>query len=373
DARGAPTTKIHTEGKHETQVQARQEGREVRQENKHSVHCPSRQWKKEETSKWWETRYHQKERQGDQKGHDKEQHQEQEEKQLRISKSASVSSRNSSDTQVQEVRESSKVKKPELIPPKVGVFALYYLLTKMGILSDGTSNFAYKKEVELVDIETTETHKKRLEDIKEAINKEQDAARWGIAAKVFSWIAFLIAIITGIVLIATGVGAVAGAMLIAGGAIQIASQIMELSGGWQKIAAMLPGDDIEKKRAVINWMQIGITVLCLILSAAGVIWGGVAHFKESMQTAMRFIGGIAAMGQGVVAIGEGIADSNYKNKMSDIKKFELRLSQLKHMRQDLMEKVELGIDRLEQLFEDLAAALDFEVELFQADQMHYRR
>jgi hypothetical protein len=331
------------------------------------------QWTKEETRQWWETRYHQREREGGHKGgHDQDQPPKEEAKRLRISKSANVSSDNHSSISTFKEEGTGKVKKPELTPPKVGIFALYYLLTKIGLLSDGASNFAYKKEVELIDLETTEIHKKRLEDIREGIKKEQETVRWGVAAKVFSWITSLIAIITGIALIATGVGAVGGAMLIAGGTLQIANQVMELAGGWKKVAEMLPGDDSEKKRAVISWMQIGIAVLCIVLSGAGVIWGGTANFLESMQTAMGFLSGMAIMGHGVTTIGEGIAGFMFKDKLADIKKFDIQLARLKHMRQDLMDKVEWGVDRLEKLFEDLAQALEFERELFQADQMLYR-
>jgi|GEM_PF-3477667 len=329
----------------------------------------TRQWVKEETKEWWETRYHQRERQGGHQGQEQEQHQEKEEKKFRISKSAGVASKNPSSNQTAKENTQGKIKKPELTPPKIGVFALYFILTKMGILSDGTSNFSYKKEIECVDAETTETHKKRLDEIKEAIKKEKEAARWGVAVKVFSWIASFFGIIAGIALIATGIGAVAGAMMIAGGVIQIASQVMELSGGWSKVADMLPGEDSEKKRAVISWMQIGIAVLCLILSGVGIVCGGFSNFGEAMQMAMGVLGGIASMGYGATTIGEGVTGFFYKNRMAEIKRFDLRLAQLRHMRKDLMEKVEWGVDRLEQLFEDLARSLEFEEELFQADQL----
>ncbi len=320
-------------------------------------------WKKEETQKWWEARYHEREKEG---GNQQQQQQEDEGKCVAISKSASISNHHTQTS-------NSSKRKPMLPAPKIGAFALYYILTKMGIFSDGSSNFAYKKEIEFVDSETSEVHKKRLDDIKLNIDNEKQAARWGIAIKVFSWIASLIAIITGVVLIATGVGAVAGAMLIAGATIQLGSQLMELTGGWKKIADLLPGEDTEKKRAVISWMQIGIAVLCLALSGAGVLWTGMTSFGEAMQTAMSVIGGVATMGMGVCSIGEGITSFFYKDKLGDVKAFDRRLAQLKHMRQDLMEKVELGLDRLEKLFEDLAQALEFEEELFWADQMINRR
>ena len=347
-----------------------------RKENNREAASPlaSRKWSTEETREWWETRYHQKERQGDQqKNQDQQDGQEQDEHPLRVVKGGKSASKNGSSLQPIPENTSGKARKPTLTPPKMGVFALYYVLTKMGIQSDGVSNFSYKKEIEQVDGETTETHKKRLEELKEAIQKEQESTRWGVATKVFSWIGSIIGIISGVVLIATGVGAVAGSMLIIGGLIQIASQIMELTGGWRKVIELLPGDDREQKAAVVAWMQIGIAVLCLILSGVGVIWGGYASFGQATQTAMALMGGVASMGRGVTTIGQGINVFMFKDKQGDIKKFELRLAQLKHMRQDLMEKVEWGTDRLEKLFEDLSKALEFDEELFYADQMLYRR
>jgi hypothetical protein len=334
----------------------------------------ARQWRQEETKKWWEVRYHQRERGGERQKRDQEEHeQESEQKKFQISKIGSIHAKSGPSHDPLKTSELETGKKPYLPPPSVGVFALYYILTKIGIFSDGTSNFAYKKEIELIDTESTELHKKRIEELKEGIKKEQETANWGVASKVFSWMASFLAIIAGILLIATGVGAVAGAMIVVGGLIQITNQILEITGGWKKIAAILPGDDSEKKRAVLNWMQIGIAVLCLILSGAGVIWGGFTNFGTAMSTASAMIGGIASGGYGITSIGEGIASFLYKDKIGDIKKHEMLLTKLKHKRKDLMENMEIGIDRLEQLFEDLARSLQFEEELFRADQMVIRR
>lgn len=301
---------------------------------------------KEETQGWWEARYHQK-REGE-KERERRDHQEEEPR----------------------GKEKKRGIKPILERPKTGIFALYYILTKIGIYSDGSANFSYKQEIETVNAETTEAHKKRLEALKIAMEKEASSSRWSVAAQVFSWIGSLIGIVTGIALIATGVGAVAGALIIAGGIIQISNQILELSGGWRKIAELLPGNDPDKKRAVMSWMQIGIAVLCLILSGIGILWGGVTQFGEaSSQLTMAILGGGVAMGHGATSIGEGVTLFMFKNKMSDVKRYDKVLAELKHRRQDLMERVEWGLDRLEQLFEDLSQALEFEEELFRADQM----
>ncbi|MCC5832830.1 MAG: type III secretion system translocon subunit SctE [Chlamydiales bacterium] len=349
---------------------------ERREGRTQSPSLQSRTWTKEETSQWWEQRYHQKERDGQKQGQREEQEQQEQHPDKKKKKSVAGVSALWPNKKLPRIPQNQPeggaekiMKKPTLKKPQTGIFALYYILTKIGILSDGTSNFSYKKEIETIDAETTQAYKKRLGEMKEAIEKEKEAEQWGIATKVFSWMGALISIVAGVALIATGVGAVAGAMMIAGGIIQLTNQILEITGGWKKIAELLPGDDPEKKRAVINWIQIGIAVLCLILSGVGVIWGGYANFGEAMQTAMALFGGIAAMGHGATTIGGGITSFMYKERMSEVRRYEKILAELKHKRRDLMERVDWGVDRLEQLFEDLAKTLEFEVELFRADQM----
>lgn len=333
----------------------------------------ARRWTQEDTLSWWQKR--DQDRDSDKGGHQHQQQDQEEEsgphqdKKITLDGAAkkNISASTSSHA-------ASRRKKPLLPAPKLGVFALYYILTKMGVFSDGAANFAYKKEIEVLDSETTETHQKRLKEMKEAIEKERSATRWSITLKVFSWIGSLFGIISGVAMVVTGVGAVAGAMLIAGGVIQITNQILEVSGGWHKIAECLPGDSsADKKRAVISWMQIGISVLCLILSAVGIIWGGFKSFGEGMQIASAMIGGIAAMGHGIATIGEGVSGFMYKTKLGEVRRYDALLAGLKHRRHDLMEKMEWGVERLEQLFEDLATSLEFDIELFRADQMINRR
>jgi hypothetical protein len=337
----------------------------VRDKKNSSQNLYRHQWSKTETKKWWEARYHQKDREG---GHQKDERESQHQKDEKTDKIQGIGKVSANSSSSSEATEKQR-KKPILSPPKLGIFALYYILTKIGIFSDGQSTYAYKREIELVDLETTEAHKKRLEEIKQALKKEKETERWGIAVKAFSWITTLMGIVAGVVLIATGVGAVAGAMLIAGGVIQLTNQIMELSGGWQKIVALLPGEDLERKKAVVSWMQIAIGVLAIILCGAGVFWGGYSNFGEAMRVGMQVMGGIAAIGYGVTTIGEGASLYAFKNATADSKYYDKELARLKHMRQDLMDNLDMGTDRLEKLFEDLARVLEFEKELFQADQM----
>lgn len=313
----------------------------------------TKKWTPKETLPFWEARYHQKEKERD-PNHKKG---------TEAIEAASSPSKKGAGTYP-----GSIFAKPQLERPKTGIFALYYILTKIGILSDAASNFDYKTEIQKLDVDTTTCHQKRLDELKIALSKEQSAKRWGVAVKVISWMTAATGIIAGLFLIATGVGAIAGAMLIAAGIFQITSQILELTGGWQKIAEKLPGDDPEKKRAVISWIQIGIVVLGLILSGVGMLTGGFSNLSEMMQLASNLMGAIAITAHGAVQIGEGVATYFYKNKISEVKRYEIKLAELKHRRQDLMEKVEWGMDRLGKLFEDLSQSLGFYEELFIAEQ-----
>lgn len=346
-------------------------GEKLRHETKEKSPLQARSWSHKETEKWWNARMQERERGDQQRDGEKErrdQPEEQADESFAIKRVGS--NKGSGFTGEHAYLEDAR---PLLAPPRLGVFALYYLLTKIGIASDGAENFAYKQEIELVDRESTIAHKKRLEMMREAIKKEEENSRWSVAMKVYSWLGSLLAMVTGVALIATGVGVVAGAMLIVGGMIQLTSQIMDLTGGWKKITEMLPGEDSEKKRAVVSWMQIGIAVLCLALSGAGVIFGGYSNFGDGMKVAMMAVSAVGSMGQGALTIGDGLTAFMFRDRLAEAKQYELTLAKLKHKRRDLMEQVEWGMDRLGRLFEDLAKALDFEEELFRADQMINRR
>lgn len=321
-------------------------------------------WQTKQSEEWWEMRAQRKDKEreggGQQQGQQEEGQQQHRDSCYKVE--ASCEKNNIA-------RSNTSFPKPQLQAPRLGVFALYYVLTKIEIHSNATSNFAAKIEIESLDAEMNETHKQRLDEMKEALKKERQTKRWGIAMKVFSWIASLFAVIAGAIMIATGVGAIAGALLIAAGTIQIGSQIMEITGGWNKVADILPSDDAEKKRSVISWMQMGIAILCLLLTLGGVVIGGISSFQEAMSIVSSAIQSVAASAQGIVTIGEGIEQRNFRNRLAEVKTYDVKLMKLKNLRQELMDKVELGVERLEKLFEEMAQALKFEEELFEADQM----
>jgi len=257
--------------------------------------------------------------------------------------------------------------KPFLVRPRMGIFALYYILTKIGLISDSRSHYQTKQQIRLNQEETDKTHVERLAEMKKAIDEEKSTKRWSVATQVFSWFTSFLGIMTGIALIMTGVGVVAGALLLFAGLIMVTNQLMQLTGAWQKIAEKLPGTP-EQKRSMIMWMQIGITVLCFILSGAGVVFGGFTAVKQAMEASQMVMGGVIMMGYGTTSFGEGVSNYKYRNRLAKIRQHQIRLAELKHRREDLQEMVESSMHRLEKLFEDLANLLEFETELFRADQ-----
>ncbi|MCH9703272.1 MAG: hypothetical protein K0U13_00640, partial [Chlamydiae bacterium] len=257
--------------------------------------------------------------------------------------------------------------KPFLVRPKLGVYALYYLLTKIGLVSDSKSHFDTKQQIRINQEETDLTHKQRLIEMKKAIDEEKSSQRWGVATQVFSWFTSFMGILTGIALIMTGVGVVAGALLLCAGLIMVTNQLMQLTGAWSKIAEKLPGSPEEKRKTLV-WMQIGITVLCFLLSGAGVVFGGFTQVKQAMDATQAVAGGVIMMGYGTTSFGEGVSNYRHRNRMAKIREHQKKLAMLKHRREDLQEMVEGSVSRMEQLFEDLARLLEFETELFRADQ-----
>lgn len=261
---------------------------------------------------------------------------------------ASYSSESSSDSM-----------KPILESPSVESISLGFMLDKVGIRSEHLSALDYKERLEAIQRENEEVHKLRIEELRKSIEKEKESIRWGTAIKVFSWMASFVSLLGGIIMVATGIGAIAGSLLIVGGVISLGNQLMEETGGWKKVIELLPGDDFEKKQAVVTWIQIGIAVLSLILSGAGVLIGGFSVFGEASTIANLLIGGVAAIGMGITTIGKGVEDYLYYNCLSEAKKYEKRKEELRMAREDLMDSVEETPERLTDYYDSMARLLGF--------------
>ena len=259
--------------------------------------------------------------------------------------------------------------RPILVPPKIGIFALYYVLSKLGIISDAISYSETKHDIQENQEGLDALHKARLIQLKKAMESENKTKRWGIATQMFSWMSSFTAIIAGAAMIMSGVGAVAGAMIMVSGLFSLTNHIMMVTGGWDKLCDRLPGDDPKKKKAIISWMQIGITVLCLILAIGGAYYGGFSAAGEASAHASTLISGVLMFAGGIASVGQGITGSQYRNRLAESLKHKRNIEHRKHRQDDLYEKAEVGVERMKQLFKELTKALDFEAELFRADQM----
>ncbi len=258
--------------------------------------------------------------------------------------------------------------RPVLEPPKIGIFAVYYILTKLGILSDAASHWESKQSIEATDSEMKELYRARIAELKKALEYEKANKLWGLTLKMMNWMMALTGIIAGITLVLSGVGAIAGALLIAGGILALTNQIFEVTGVWNKIAQKLPTNSEEKREATLHWMRIGITILCLVLSCAGALGAGWGALNEAMGNFMAVFGGVVMMGSGVCTIGQGVTMYLHKDRLSNWVTHQRRLAILKHRREDLVEGLEHGVERMKQLFIDLAKLLDFESEIVRASQ-----
>lgn len=259
-------------------------------------------------------------------------------------------------------------KKPVLEPPRMGIYALYYILTKIGLVSDALSHWEAKQTLMSNDEQLQKLHKERLEQLEKNLKNEKACERWSVATKVFGWVASFMGLVTGCALMLTGVGAVCGALLVAGAVIGLCNNLLEETGAWQKIAEKLPGQDPEKKRAIISWIQIGLSVFALTLSAAGGICSGWTVLSEAMNNFMAVFGGVAMIGSSISTIGQGVTLYLHKDRLAYFRQNAFDLTQIKNDRQDNLDKAEAGLARLKQLLEDLGKILDFENELFRSSQ-----
>ncbi|MEG2028131.1 MAG: hypothetical protein RRZ72_04385, partial [Victivallaceae bacterium] len=262
--------------------------------------------------------------------------------------------------------------RPILPLPNTGIFALYYILTKQGILSDFSAYSTYKNEMDFNQKEIDATYSQRIEQMREAIEKETTVKRWGVLGKFLSWMASFLGSISGLILIFSGVGAIMGAGLLAAGLFSLVNSLIEWTGGWNYIAKLLPGNNVAKKRAVISWMKIGISAICLVLSLITCFaTGGISQAIRAAQAIPQTIITILMSGFGAAIIGEAVSSFRLFNSVSEIKKTERHLELLYHTRDDLSEKAQSDVDSIEQLFDSFSTALDLEREIARTDDIFY--
>lgn len=254
----------------------------------------------------------------------------------------------------------------------VSVFYMFLQMIKDSMESESGSFTNSKKQIEKDDLEMQELVRTEAVNRREAAEKEKQANRWGILAKIASWFANIFSIVAGVVICATGAGALAGGMLIAAGVVGLGSQIMETAGGWKKIKELLPGDDDSKKEAVCTWIQIAISVLGLIL--AGVSFGvgaggpGISVLGSALTTVFSTLGGITQGATAIAGLGTTVNKFLFNDKLVDAKKVEKEIIYRKYLREDAQHSLDLSLQRLLEYFQMLSKHFLHLEEMFHADQ-----
>jgi hypothetical protein len=258
---------------------------------------------------------------------------------------------------------------PTLPMPRMGMIPTYYVLTKLGIASDAEGLRANKEEMDVLHEERDKLHQERMQEITKAQKNARAQKRWGVAMQIMHWLIAFTGLITGIGLIVSGTAILAGSLMLAGGVLAVTNQIMNQTGVWDKIVEKLPGQDPEKKRAVVMWMQIGISILAMVLMGGASMFGGFAKTWQIMGTITSMQSAGLTIGYSLCMLGVSLTQSKHKARLSEIKGNELKQKKNEYRRQDVMEDLEKQQKVHEQLMESLAKLLEQENKLFRASQM----
>lgn len=287
-------------------------------------------------------------------------------------------------SQVEDVEESqhnheqtNEVVKPFLAPPKLrgrpDMFALCLLLEQAEQEAIGQSMAHAKSEINSTFEERDATNLERREYMRKSLEEAHKIKNWGDAMRVFGWIGACLGVIAGIGLIATGAGAVAGSLLIAGGVVMLGNQIMEEVGGWHKLVDLVPGENIEDRKALVSWIQIGMTFVSLVLGALSALFGGYKMIGEALGKAMGLIGAIAGTGLGITQIGNAVHQFYYFESTAKTKQFDKLLAALGHQRETNMERAQEALSRSEQSSEISSGILRAQRDMNRALQASIRR
>jgi|GEM_PF-2421170 len=248
--------------------------------------------------------------------------------------------------------------KPQIGFPKIALFCVYYILTKLGFFAAAANHHVNQQNIKALDQESTKIRTERIEELRELHAKAKITNRWGLLTKVITWFTSITTILTGVTLCLTGAGAFAGGMLVLAGLISLTNQLLEITGGWQKIAEEIGGDDPEKTRAMIMWMQIGITVLCMVLAGGSAVFAGFDVLKGAMGTIASSFNIAATIGIGTVIICKGMTEKEYWDRMAYVKKHDRQLREIKHRREDLMEISQTAFENTTELMESFHRILE---------------
>lgn len=257
---------------------------------------------------------------------------------------------------------------PKLPPPRLGMITLYYVLTKLGLISDARGLASEKQELDALDESRQALFKERVEEIKKAQKDAQANKRWSVAKQIFYWALAFTGLITGIGLIVSGGALLAGSLMLAGGLLAVTNQIMMTTGAWEKIIEKLPGENPEKKKAVVFWMQMGITVLALVLAGGATTCAGYAQVGQMVGSLQQMSMAGMASGYSICMLGIAITQSRHKQKLAEIKRREKKLAEVEFIRTDIVDSMRRQAAIHQELMEGLGRWLENQQELFQSSQ-----
>jgi hypothetical protein len=246
---------------------------------------------------------------------------------------------------------------PLLTPPEIGIYALCWIISKLGITTSNRSQYYLQQEIRELDKDINISQSERIKKMTRDASLKKSTTPWSIMTKVMSWIGSFMAIITGIALIATGAGVVAGAMLITSGALSMTNHLLEATGGWTKIAQKLGKENPTKTRSMIMWMQLSIAIVSFILGGAAVVVGGFNTVKEVLGQAGTLFVAVASTGIGVLLIAKGIMDKKMHDNQSTMKSIDRTLAQYENDRENNLENSQDILFAIERFYEQLLEIL----------------
>lgn len=175
-------------------------------------------------------------------------------------------------------------------------------------------------------------HRKEQQKLDE---KEADARasaeRWSVATQAMVWTGTCMSTITGIGLIYAGVF-LAGTLMAASGAIMLVSSILDVTGGWEKIAKWLPSENKEKRDSVLLWMRISVMALAILLTGASFLSAGTELFSAASQLMMKISNSVILGAVSICYLGDGIRKYQLSDARANKTDEEIRLAKVRHRR-----------------------------------------
>lgn len=147
-----------------------------------------------------------------------------------------------------------------------------------------------KEGVKADKLKLENVSKQRLDQIKEAIKKMDEASKSGLLGKIFGWIGAIVGLIAAVAATVLTGGALAGVALTLA-VVGIAMLVMEETGGMEKLMTAMFGDNEKAKMA----FQIALMAVMLVASLAT----GGASLAKSMGDSVKIAANATRLATGI--------------------------------------------------------------------------